>query len=389
MITGKESITIDQFKTVLQSAGNGSDIIKQHNTDPASHNDIRSEVTQARNVADTAKSLADEAKALAGEKVTTDKIVDGAVTKQKLSSDISFDIKQGSITIDKLAPDTIEQLKDNSRGSLSSGNLNTIEASGVYSVNAGRNWPNIQNAPSNAYGWGVLIVFRDFANSVAQIYLPHKAGNEGGIFYRVKHSGDWKAWSKVFVGGGGGSSTDTTSSSLTPFRVLITKSPTPNTSDNCNTATIGTWKNLGNWQIATCYSCQDITIGGMYNDDIIYINGFESSGTMGSQEEYISTPPIVIKRKDGATIQNWQPDYFTSNITGYLDSMKGYYLGNVFSAHYSGNINGQRHNFLKFSILNAITDNGEIMTETKGRKIPIDNASFNFSWCKESVLATQ
>lgn len=396
LITGKESITIDQLKTVLQSTDNVSDIIKQHNTDPSAHKDIRDEVSSVKSAVDIAKSTADEALALAGEQITTDKIADGAVTKSKLGSDVSFDIKDGSITIDKIAPDAIEALKDDSRGALSSGDLNTIETPGTYSINAGSNWANMQNAPSNAYGWGVLIVFRDFANEgvgkdrVAQIYLPHKAGNEGGIFYRVKHSGDWRAWSKVSVGGGGGSSSDgASSSSFTPFRVLVTKSSTPNTSDSCSTATIGPWKNLGNWQIATCYSCQDITIGGMYNDDIIYINGFESSGTMGSQMEYISTPPIVIKRKDGAAIQNWQPDYFTSNITGYLGSMKGYYLGNVFSANYSGNISGQKHNFLKFSILNAIADNGDIMTEVNGRKIPIDNAAFNFNWCKESVLSTQ
>lgn len=112
MLTGKESITIDQLKTIISnSGGSGQNIIEAHNNDHASHPDIRDEIDKAKSDAGVAKSTADNAMTLAGEKVTTDKIVDGAITKQKLSSDISFDIEDGSITTEKLADKSVTPAK--------------------------------------------------------------------------------------------------------------------------------------------------------------------------------------------------------------------------------------------------------------------------------------
>lgn len=120
ILTGKESITIDQFKSILQSTDNINDTIKRHNQDQSSHNDIRAEVNSVKSTVDIAKSTADEALVLAGEKVTTDRIADAAVTEAKLSADVQAKLNatggggtvaDGSITTEKIADGAVTSVK--------------------------------------------------------------------------------------------------------------------------------------------------------------------------------------------------------------------------------------------------------------------------------------
>lgn len=104
------------------------------------------------------------------------------------------------------------------RGTLSSGDLNSITAPGAYKIDG---VASIRNFPSGAYAWGILEVSacgEDGADAV-QTYTAHYVSGSGGVYVRALYGGSWRAWQHVEMTGHKHGAGDITSGTLHVDRV--------------------------------------------------------------------------------------------------------------------------------------------------------------------------
>jgi hypothetical protein len=73
-------------------------------------------------------------------------------------------------------------------------NFNTVLTSGTYRVGGNGSWSGSSNAPTGAYPYGALNVYRDNFNVATQEYFPHNAAGSQRAWRSKFNASDWGAW---------------------------------------------------------------------------------------------------------------------------------------------------------------------------------------------------
>lgn len=77
-------------------------------------------------------------------------------------------------------------------------NWNTATTIGTYNVAITSTLTSTYNQPVGAYGKGILAVFTNGANTVAQMYMPHNITYNNSLYYRAKNgASDWGYWQVI------------------------------------------------------------------------------------------------------------------------------------------------------------------------------------------------